>query len=102
MINLKNFDRKRLFKSKFIIMGSVFLLTMIISGALYMGIKSATSQKAEKKSQVEGEVVQIKTTKEVITTDELWRDAVENKIKDQAIAQEKKLKQKLGEISQEI
>jgi conjugal transfer pilus assembly protein TraB len=102
MINLKNFDRKRLFKSKFIIMGSVFLLTMIISGALYMGIKSATSQKAEKKSQVEGEVVQIKTTKEVITTDELWRDAVENKIKDRAIAQEKKLEQKLGEISQEI
>ena len=65
MINLKNFDRKKLFKSKSIIMGAVFLLTIIISGVLYMGIKSTASQKAEKKSQAEGDVVHIKTTKEV-------------------------------------
>ena len=102
MINLKNFDRKKLFKSKSKIALLILALTLAICSISYLGIKKSSTQKIVKKKEDAGKEITIKTTKEVITTDQLWKDALETKIKEQSDLQEKLISRQIGEIKAEI
>ena len=48
MINFKNFDRKKLFKSKFKIAILILALTLAICSISYLGIKKSSTQKIVK------------------------------------------------------
>jgi flagellar basal body-associated protein FliL len=71
MINFKNFDRKKLFKSKAKIAILILLVTLATSSIFYLGVKKSSTQKAQNQKESTGQEIAIKTTKEVITTDEL-------------------------------
>ena len=83
MINLKNFDKKKLFKSKAKIALIVLAAILILFVLAYGGIKKSQEQKEEVEKAQNSKDIKVKTTKEVLTTDELWRDAFETKIKEQ-------------------
>lgn len=102
MINLKKFDRKELFKSKSKIAIVILGVTLGICSIFYLGVKKSSTQKAEKAKEGAGTEIAIKTTKEVITTDQLWKDALETKIKEQASLQEKQMNKQIGEIKAAI
>jgi len=102
MINFKNFDRKKLFKSKDKIAILILLVTLATSSIFYLGVKKSSTQKAQNQKESTGQEIAIKTTKEVMTTDELWKDALETKIKEQAEAQEKLINKQIGEIKTAI
>ena len=102
MINFKKFDKKKLFKSKFKIALVILLLTGLIAALLFLGVKRSSTQKAETKKENTGQEIKIKTTKEVMTTDELWKDAIETKIKDQNEAQGKLIDSKISEIKSQL
>ena len=102
MINLKNFDRKKLFKSKSKI--AIFILagTLLFCSFFYFSSQKSNTKAASDAKDNEVKQIAIKTTKEVITTDELWKDAIETKIKEQAEAHEKLINKQLGEIKNAI
>jgi conjugal transfer pilus assembly protein TraB len=102
MINFKNFDRKKLFKSKAKIAILILLVTLATSSIFYLGVKKSSTQKAQNQKESTGQEIAIKTTKEVMTTDELWKDALETKIKEQAEVQEKLINKQIGEIKTAI
>ena len=102
MINFKNFDRKKLFKSKDKIAILILLVTLATSSIFYLGVKKSSTQKAQNQKESTGQEIAIKTTKEVMTTDELWKDALETKIKEQAEVQEKLINKQIGEIKTAI
>ncbi len=102
MINFKKFDKKKLFKSKFKIAIVILLFTGLITTLLYLGVKKSSTQKVQAKKENAGQEIKIKTTKEVMTTEELWKDAIETKIKDQAAAQGKLIDSKISEIKSQL
>lgn len=98
--NLKNFDRKKLFKSKFRIFIAVILLTILVSSIFYVIIKNTQKEDLEKENQDQGIV--ITTTKEAITTDELWRDSLESKIKEQESSSKKFFNKEIDGLKTQI
>lgn len=102
MINLKEFDSKKLFKSKLLKLVGITLIAVIASSIVFTVIKDKKNKEEATKKEDAGKKIKITTTKEVVTTDELWKDSVESKIKEQGIAQEKKLKSQIAELQAEI
>ena len=102
MIDLKKFDKKKLFKSKFKILILVLACTIGLSSIFYLGMKKTGTEQVINKKVGEEKKITIKTTKEVITTDQLWKDAVETKIKEQTERQEKLINEQLGEIKDTV
>jgi conjugal transfer pilus assembly protein TraB len=102
MINLKNFDKKKLFKSKAKIVILVLLLVLIVSIMGYGAIKKSQEQKEEVKKAQSIKDIKVKTTEEVISTDELWRNKFEEKMEEQVEAHSAKTGKQIDEIKKII
>ena len=84
MINLKNFDKKRLFKSKARICGLVLVgVSILVIIGYGIMVKSQRQKEGVKKAQSTKDI-KVETTSKVMTTDELWRDTFEEKMQEQA------------------
>jgi conjugal transfer pilus assembly protein TraB len=82
MIDIKKFDRKKLFKSRAVVVGGIIVITILSSIGVYSGIKAKSVKQEEVKSKATGVDIKIRPTKEVVSTETLWRDAILAKIND--------------------
>ena len=89
-IDLSKFDKKRLFKSRVIVFLGLSVVTIMICVLLSL-IRANKEEKVEvKKQEVE---IKIKPTSEVVTTEELWMDAIETNLKKQSANVDEKVEE---------
>ena len=100
MIDFKKFDRKKLFKSKALIFASIAIGSIAVSALTYTAIKAKNTE--EIKAAVGSKEIKIKPTKEVISTETLWRDAILTKIGDSGKIQKEILNKEIAQLKLEI
>ena len=99
MIDLKKFNRKKLFKSKAVLFVGAAVITAILAITAYAVIKAQNAAKLATGSSKE---IKIKPTKEVVSTETLWRDAISTQIKDLAKTQNEILNKEIIQLKLEI
>jgi conjugal transfer pilus assembly protein TraB len=82
MIDIQKFDRKKLFKSKAVVVGGIIIITILSSIGVYSGMKAKSIKQEEVEDKEKGVDIKIRPTKEVVSTETLWRDAILAKIND--------------------
>ena len=97
-IDLSKFDKKKLFKTGIVRFLGLSILTIVICIFVLSLIRANQEEKREEKKQEEGTEIKIKPTREVITTEELWKDEIETSIKKQAV----KVEERIEEIKKDL
>ena len=92
-IDWSKFDKKKLFKSGIVRFLGLSTLTIVICVFVLGLIRANQEQKREVKKEEEGVEIKIKPTREVITTEELWKDAIETNLKKQSARVEEKIEE---------
>lgn len=96
MIDWKNFDKSRLFKSKLSMLG-IGGMSLIIVILLIMTFLKGRAEKEVTSNTLAREVT-IKTTSEAITTDDMWRQTVKEKMQEET----QKMRGKIDNLSQDM
>lgn len=102
MINLKNFDRKKLFKSKAKIGVLLLVAVLVLFAVVYKAIIKSQEQKEEVKKAESTKDIKVKTTDKVMPTDELWRNTFEEKMQEQADSHSVQTGKQIDEIKKII
>ena len=88
-IDFSKFNRKKLFQSKLLLFIGAIIATAVICGIISLVIDKTSKKEAKLKEKPTE--IKIRPTKEVMTTQGLWMNSIESKLKKTATTQEENI-----------